>query len=205
MIPDLQKTLPLIAILRGLPPEAAREVGLHLYEAGFRLIEVPLNRPGALEAIVQLTRSLPEDAWIGAGTVLSAEAVAQVADAGGKMVISPDSNPAVIAAARARKLWSLPGVATPTEAFAALRSGAHGLKAFPAEAIPPAVLKAWRAVIPPDIPIFPVGGITPGNMAAYITAGASGFGLGGGLYTPGISIEALKARATAYVQAWQQA
>lgn len=193
---------PLVAILRGLPPADAAAIGLALYEAGFRLLEVPLNRPGALDAIAALVAALPCDAWIGAGTVLQPEQVGAVAGAGGRLVISPNCDPAVIAATRSRGLWSLPGVATPSEAFAALQAGAHALKAFPAEAIPPAVLKAWRAVLPMSVPVYPVGGIVPANMVAYRLAGASGFGLGGALYQPGDAAAAVSARAQAYVAAW---
>ena len=150
--------MPLIAILRGLVPGQSEIVGRALFDAGFRVLEVPLNRPGALDCIARLRGALPAEALIGAGTVLSAAAVADVAAAGGQMIISPDGNPDVIHATRERGLWSLPGVATPTEAFTALRHGAHAIKAFPAESIPPAAIKAWRAVLPVDVPLIPVGG-----------------------------------------------
>lgn len=193
---------PLVAILRGLAPELAPQTGRVLYDAGFRMLEVPLNRPGALDSIAALVDALPDDAWIGAGTVLTCDAVADVAAAGGRLVISPDCNPEVIRATRARDLWSLPGVATPSEAFAALRAGAHALKAFPAEALPPAVIKAWRAVVPQAVPLFPVGGITPERMGEYLAAGASGFGLGSPLYTPERPLDDLQQRTTRFVAAW---
>ncbi len=135
--------------------------------------------------------------------MLSVSEVAEVADAGGELIIAPNMNPDVIAAAKARGLIALPGVATPSEAFAALKAGADGLKAFPAEALPPAVIKAWRAVIPSRIPILPVGGITPEAMGIYVKAGASGFGLGSALYKAGISAPELAERAHAFSAAWQ--
>lgn len=195
-------TPPYVAILRGLTPTRAGEVGSILYDAGFRLLEVPLNRPGALEAIAILISTLPKDALVGAGTVLTPESVDEVAAAGGKLIISPDCNPAVIARAVQCGLWSVPGVATPSEAFAALRAGAHALKAFPAEGIPPEVLKAWRAVIPSEVPILPVGGVTVQRLPAYLAAGASGFGLGGQLFQPEVSNAELAERAQAFVAAW---
>lgn len=201
----LTVSMPLIAILRGLTPESAPAVGRVLFDAGFRLLEVPLNRPGALDSMAALRETLPDEAWIGAGTVLTPQAVADVAAAGGKLIISPDCNPDVIRATRDHGLWSFPGVATPSEAFTALRAGAHALKAFPAESMPPTVIRAWRAVVPAEVGLFPVGGITPERMADYLAAGATGFGLGGPLYAPDRSLDDLSARARAFAEAWQAA
>jgi len=194
-------SLPLIPILRGLPSADAEAVGQVLFAAGFTMLEVPLNRPGALECIATLRRTLPA-AIIGAGTVLSVEHVEAVALAGGQLIVSPDCNPDVIKASVALGLWSLPGVATPSEAFAALRAGAHGLKAFPSESISPAAIKAWRAVLPADVPLLPVGGITPDRMATFVDAGANGFGIGGALYAPGLSLEVIEVHAHEFAAAW---
>ena len=195
--------VPLVAILRGLTPERALSVGQALYLAGFRLLEVPLNRPGALAAMETLVRHLPGDALIGAGTVLDEDQVAAVAQAGGKLIISPDCNPAVIAKSRALGLFSIPGAATPTEAFTAWRAGAHAIKAFPAEAISPESIKAWRTVLPVELPILPVGGITPDRLKPYRLAGADGFGLGGALFQPDIPLDELAERAKVFVETWR--
>jgi 2-dehydro-3-deoxyphosphogalactonate aldolase len=175
--------LPLIAILRGLTPAEAPAIGEALVSSGFAIIEVPLNSPEPLQSIATLTRQFPQ-ALIGAGTVLNAQQVKDVHAAGGRLVVAPNFNPAVVAQALALGMVVLPGVATPTEAFAALDAGAHGLKLFPAEMITPATVKALRAVLPKSAALMPVGGITPDNMAAYLAAGASGFGLGSALYAP---------------------
>jgi 2-dehydro-3-deoxyphosphogalactonate aldolase len=197
--------LPLIAILRGLKPDEAVEVGEALVEAGFELIEVPMNSPEPLESIARLARALKGRAVIGAGTVLRPEGVTQVEAAGGTMIISPNANPAVISAAAARGLVSLPGVVTPTEAFAALEAGATALKLFPAEGASPAVLKAMRAVLPPATRVLPVGGVAPYNMGPWREAGAAGFGLGSALYKPGLSAAEVGTRARAFVEAWRAA
>ncbi|WP_022681769.1 2-dehydro-3-deoxy-6-phosphogalactonate aldolase [Sphingobium bisphenolivorans] len=194
---------PLVAILRGITPDEIEGVGDALAEAGFTLIEVPLNSPDPLHSIERLTKRLGSAALVGAGTVLTREDVGRVADAGGQLVVSPNSNPAVIATAVATGLISLPGCFTPTEAFAALEAGAHGLKFFPAEAMQPQVLKAQCAVLPSAIPKLVVGGITPDNMAPWVAAGAAGFGLGSALYKPGNSAEAVGAAARSFVSAWQ--
>ncbi|VFR16333.1 2-dehydro-3-deoxyphosphogalactonate aldolase [plant metagenome] len=196
---------PLIAILRGLAPSQAREIGQSLYETGFRLIEVPLNSPQALESIALLRGNLPADCVIGAGTVMTPQACAEVAEAGGQIIVMPHSDPAVIRAAKAAGLACCPGVATPTEAFAALAAGADVLKMFPAEQVGVHVLKAWRAVMPASIRLVPVGGITPGNLEAFVKAGASGFGLGSALYKPGQDGRQVGAQARAFIQAWSQA
>lgn len=203
---DLDGCPPLIAILRGLDPGQAAEVGTTLYRAGFRALEVPLNRPGALQALQRLAQALPRDAVVGAGTVLTPDDVDAVAAHGGTLVVSPDVNPDVIRASRSRGLWSLPGAATPSEAFAAIRAGAHAIKAFPAEALPPAVIKSWRSVLPAGLGIYPVGGITPQSVAGYRAAGAAdGFGLGSALFTPGLPLDELASRAAQFVEAWNAA
>ena len=195
----------LIAILRGLRPDEARDIGLALHGAGIRLIEVPLNSPDPLTSIRVLRDTLPDDTLVGAGTVLQPEACAQIAAAGGQLVVMPHSDPAVIRAAKALGLACAPGVATPTEAFAALAAGADVLKMFPAETLGPVGLKAWRAVLTPPVAIVPVGGVTPDSLASYLAAGASGFGLGSALYRAGDDAATVAQQATAFVQSWQQA
>lgn len=195
----------LIAILRGLRPDEARNIGLALHGAGVRLIEVPLNSPEPLRSIRMLRDTLPDDTLVGAGTVLQPEACAQIAAAGGQLVVMPHSDPAVIRAAKALDLACAPGVATPTEAFAALAAGADVLKMFPAETLGPTGLKAWRAVLTPPVAIVPVGGVTPDAINPYLAAGASGFGLGSALYRAGDDATTVAQQATAFVQAWQQA
>jgi len=194
--------LPLIAILRGLTPAEAPAIGEALVSSGFAIIEVPLNSPEPLQSIATLTRKFPQ-ALIGAGTVLNAQQVKDVHDAGGRLVVAPNFNPAVVAQALALGMVVLPGVATPTEAFAALDAGAHGLKLFPAEMITPATVKAMRAVLPKTAALMPVGGITPDNMAVYRDAGATGFGLGSALYSPGRSAQAVQQQAQAFVMAFK--
>lgn len=198
------EVLPLIAILRGITPEDAGAVGSALYEAGFRVIEVPLNSPRPEQSIAILRQLLPPEVSIGAGTVLDPAAVASIADAGGDLIVMPHSDAAVIRAAKVRGLSCVPGVATPSEAFVALAAGADALKAFPAEMITPPVVKAWRAVLPKDTRVLPVGGIGPQSMAAYIAAGANGFGLGSALYKPGASATDVAASAAAFVTAWRE-
>ncbi len=196
--------LPLIAILRGVTTREAPAILEVLLGEGFTLIEIPLNSPDPLASISAMRKMAPAEAFVGAGTALSAADVGAVAGAGGDLVVTPNADPEVIAAAKARGMICLPGVATPTEAFAALRAGADGLKAFPAEMIPPAAVKAWRAVVPGRIAILPVGGISPGSMAAYVAAGASGFGLGSALYKPGMTAGEVRARAAGFVAAWRE-
>ena len=175
---------PLVAILRGITPAEAVPVGQALVDAGFRLLEVPLNSPEPLESIAQLSRALPS-ALVGAGTVLTEAQVRAVHAAGGRLIVAPNFDRQVVQAARALGMACLPGVMTPTEAFAALDAGATGLKLFPAEMITPAAVKAMRAVLPTDVLLLPVGGITPANIGAYRAAGANGFGIGSALYRPG--------------------
>jgi 2-dehydro-3-deoxyphosphogalactonate aldolase len=191
---------PLVAILRGVTPGEAEAIGDAIFEAGMRIIEVPLNSPDPLTSIENIAAKFGDRALVGAGTVLKAEDVARVRDAGGRIIVSPDTNPEVISAAASAGLISSPGYFTLTEAFTAIRAGATALKLFPAEAASPAVLKAQLAVIPRDVPVLAVGGIKPDNMRQWLDAGASGFGLGGGLYQPGQSPDETLAKAKAYVE-----
>lgn len=200
-----QFTPPLVAILRGLAPADAQAAGTALFEAGFRLLEVPLNRPGALESIGILARMAPAGAIVGGGTMLSVADVEAVHAAGGRMLVSPNCNRDVIVRAAQLGMLCAPGVATPTEAFAALDAGADALKIFPAEMVGHAGLKAFKSVLPPGTPVWPVGGVTPESIAPWLAAGATGFGIGGNLYTPGLSPEELGQRARTYVNAWNAA
>ena len=179
------QTVPLVAILRGIKPAEALPVGQALVSSGWTLIEVPLNSPEPLVSIAALASAFPE-ALIGAGTVLSVDDVREVHAVGGQLIVSPNFNPAVVREAVRLGLVCLPGVMTASEAFAALESGATGLKIFPAEMITPAVIKALRAVLPSGTVVMPVGGITTGNMRPYLAAGANGFGIGSALYKPGM-------------------
>lgn len=181
--------LPLIAVLRGITPAEVDAVGDALFAAGFRVLEVPLNSPDAFDSIGRLARRFGERCLIGAGTVIDVADVARVRDAGGRIVVMPHADLAVVREAKRLGMVCCPGVATPTEAFAALAAGADALKMFPAEALPPAALKAWRAVLPKGTLVFAVGGIRADNMAPYWAAGASGFGTGSNLYKPGASAE----------------
>jgi 2-dehydro-3-deoxyphosphogalactonate aldolase len=195
-------TLPLVAILRGVKPDEVEPIARTLYDEGFRLIEVPLNSPEPFASIERLARALPQDAVIGAGTVLDPADVARVKDGGGRLIVMPHSDVAVIRVAKAAGMWCLPGVSTPTEAFAAIAAGADAIKIFPAEVITPVVLRAMRAVLPPELRVLPVGGIKPDTMDAFLSAGANGFGLGSALYTPGMAAAMVGARARAFVAAW---
>jgi 2-dehydro-3-deoxyphosphogalactonate aldolase len=190
---------PLVAILRGVKPSEIVAIGYALVEAGFRVIEVPLNSPDPFDSIRALRDALPDDIQVGAGTVLSVEHVYEVARAGGTLIVMPHSDPAVIRAAKAKGLASAPGVATPTEAFAALSNGADVLKMFPAEQLGVDVVKAWRAVVPKHVPLVPVGGITPTNMGPFLKAGATGFGLGSALFKAGNTAEEVGANARAFI------
>ena len=208
MNPSLAKTwqqavadLPLVAILRGLRNDEAEAVGDVLVAAGWRLLEVPLNSPQPLRSIELLARRFP-DAIVGAGTVRSAEEVRQVHAAGGRLVVSPHFDARVVQAAAALGMVTLPGVLTPSEAFAALEAGATGLKLFPAEMIPPPAVKALRAVLPPEALLMPVGGVGPNTMAGYRAAGANGFGIGSALYQPGMDTQKVAAAARAFADAW---
>jgi 2-dehydro-3-deoxyphosphogalactonate aldolase len=176
---------PLVAILRGVRPDEVEDIGAALAEAGIAIVEVPLNSPDPLDSIARLAQSFGDRLLIGAGTVMTPAQVAQVAEAGGRIIISPHADVAVVRAAKALGLLSCPGMFTPTEAFAALAAGADALKLFPAEAASPAVLRAIRAVLPPETLVLPVGGVAADNMAAWRAAGASGFGIGSSIYKPG--------------------
>lgn len=190
---------PLVAIIRGVEPGEVEAIGDALVAAGIRIIEVPLNSPQPLESIARLARRLSGRALVGAGTVLRAEQVGEVAEAGGGIIVSPNADRDVIRATVAAGLVSSPGYFTPSEAFMALDAGAHALKLFPAEAASPAVVKAQRAVLPPAVPLIVVGGVSPDKMAAYRAAGADGFGLGSGLYKPGMDASEVAARARDFV------
>ena len=192
---------PLIAILRGVKPDEVEAIGEALVEAGFTLIEVPLNSPEPLDSIGRLADRLKGRAVVGAGTVLATADVVAVADVGGTMIISPNTKVEVVAATAGAGLVSLPGFATPSEAFAALAAGASALKLFPAEAASPAVLKALGAVVPAGTRLLPVGGIAPDNMAPWLAAGAAGFGLGSALYKPGMAASEVGDRARAFIAA----
>ena len=195
----------IIAILRGIGPADATAICATLIEAGISRIEVPLNSPEPLRSISLMADAFGRDALIGAGTVLTAEDVANVAAVGGKMVVSPDANPAVIAATKAAGLASYPGVLTPTECFSALGAGADGLKIFPAFMMGPEGLKAIRAVLPRGTDTYAVGGVGPRNFADWIAAGAAGFGIGSSLYTPDLTADDVRARATDIVAAYDAA
>jgi 2-dehydro-3-deoxyphosphogalactonate aldolase len=192
---------PLVAIIRGVTPDEAEAVGEAIYEAGIRIIEVPLNSPKPLKSIEKLARRMGNRALVGAGTVLEAGQVAAVKAAGGQLIVSPNTNIEVIAAAAAAGMVSCPGFFTPSEAFVAIDSGAHALKLFPAEAASPAYMKAQRAVLPKDIPILIVGSVKPDMMGRGLDAGANGFGLGSGVFRPGNSAAEVLANARAYVNA----
>lgn len=193
--------LPLVAILRGIRPAEAVPVGEALVDAGFAIVEVPLNSPSPLDSITRLAAALGDRALVGAGTVLTPQAVDQVAAAGGRLIVMPHADIRVIRAAKAAGLLAVPGFATPTEAFAALDAGADALKLFPAEAAAPPVLKAMLAVLPAGVQVLPVGGIRPETMAAYWQAGAAGFGLGSALYKPGDAPVTVHQKALAFRQA----
>ncbi len=195
--------LPLVAILRGVTPDEVVPIAEALYAAGLRLIEVPMNSPQALDSIARVVRRLPEDAIVGAGTVLSPSTVDAVQQAGGQLIVMPHSDTRVIAHAKARGLLCVPGAATPTEAFACVEAGADAVKLFPAELLTPTVVKALRAVLPKTLRLLPVGSITPDGMTAYRQAGAAGFGLGGALYAPGMDAEEVGRRARAFASAWR--
>ncbi|ANC52553.1 2-dehydro-3-deoxy-6-phosphogalactonate aldolase [Brevundimonas sp. GW460-12-10-14-LB2] len=194
--------LPLIAILRGLKPDEAVEVGEAIVAAGFRCLEVPLNSPEPLDSIRRLRQALDGRALVGAGTVLNVAAAHEVADAGGQLIISPNTNVDVIRETKTLGLLSLTGFFTPSEAFAALDAGADALKLFPAEIAGPKGLKAVRAVLPAATRVYPVGGVDPDSMSAWRSAGASGFGIGSAVFKPGQSAEQVARQAAEFVVRW---
>ncbi len=193
---------PLVAILRGVRSDEVEDIGDALVDAGFTILEVPLNSPDPYDSVARLAARLKGYAVVGAGTVLNVDAVERVEAAGGTIIISPNADTRVIAAAATRGLVSMPGIATPTEAFAALEAGAAALKLFPAEAASPAVMKAMRAVLPKGVRMLPVGGIVPSKLEEWHQAGAAGYGLGSALYVPGMDAATVGERARAFVAAW---
>jgi len=195
--------LPLVAILRGLQPDRARDVGMALVDAGFRMIEVPLNSPDPFRSIEILAKSLPGSVLVGAGTVMEPDDVNGVRDVGGRLIVMPHGDLKVVRRAKELGLACTPGVATPTEAFVALRAGADAIKIFPAEAMPPIIVKAWRAVLPKHVIVLPVGGIRPDTMKDYVAAGANGFGLGSALFTPAMSAPEIGRNARDFAEAWK--
>jgi 2-dehydro-3-deoxyphosphogalactonate aldolase len=198
------RPMPLIAILRGLDPQRAAEIGQTLVACGFRALEVPLNRPGALACIEALVKALPPDVLIGGGTMCTLQDVDDVHAAGGRLMVSPHCDARLIAHAVRLGMLAVPGVITPTEAFTALQAGAHALKLFPADVLGPSGLKALASVLPSGTDLWPVGGITPSSMAGWVAAGATGFGIGSQLYAPGADAEAeaVRVKALEYLGAW---
>ena len=195
---DYLQPLPLIAVLRGITPEEISSIAGALSDEGFRILEVPLNSLRPFDSIQRLAREFGDRCLVGAGTVVEIGDVARVRDSGGKLIVMPHGDVEVVREAKRLGLACVPGVATPTEAFAALAAGADALKMFPAEALPAAALKAWRAVLPRDTLVFAVGGIRPDNMAPYWAAGADGFGTGSNLYAPAAAVANVRAAAAAY-------
>lgn len=201
-----KEPLPLVAILRGITPDEAASAANILVDSGFGWLEVPLNSPSPLTSIKKIREAVGDRAQVGAGTVLTVEQVDQVAEQGGQLIVSPNADPLVIRRTRERGMVSLPGVMTPTEAFAALHAGASALKLFPAEHLTPELMKAFRAVLPRNLVCLPVGGIRPDGiqMQQYLQAGANGFGTGSALYQAGMSLEELAKRARSWQQAWRE-
>jgi 2-dehydro-3-deoxyphosphogalactonate aldolase len=193
----------LVAILRGVTPDEVAAVAAALHDAGIRIVEVPLNSPDPFTSIKRLAGHYRGRLIVGAGTVLDPADVNLLKVHGGQVSVSPDCNPAVIVRAKELGLVPLPGVFTPTEAFAAIRAGARNLKLFPAEAASPVTVKAWRAVLPKDVKLFAVGGITPANMQPWIDAGVAGFGIGSNIYKPGMSADDVAKRTAAFVAGWK--
>ena len=199
------ETCGIIAILRGVSPSEVIPVTQTLYDAGVRIVEVPLNSPEPFTSIEMLAKAFGDKMVIGAGTVLSEQDVNLLKEHGGQISVSPDCNPVTIARAVVRGLDPLPGVFTPTEAFAAIRAGAKHLKLFPAEAASPLTIKAWKAVLPKHVQVHAVGGVTPENMKDWLAAGASGFGIGSALYKQGMPLSKISESAHRLVAAWNSA
>ena len=195
----------IIAILRGVSPDEVVAVGQVLYDQGISIVEVPLNSPEPFISIEKLAKAFVGKMVVGAGTVLSTQDVNLLKEHGGQISVSPDCNSETIARAVALELEPVPGVFTPTEAFAAIRAGAKHLKLFPAEVAAPQTIKAWKAVLPKHIKIHAVGGITPANMKDWLAAGASGFGIGSSLYKPGMELAQISESAQNLVLAWKKA
>jgi 2-dehydro-3-deoxyphosphogalactonate aldolase len=195
----------IIAILRGVTPQEAVSVGQVLFDAGIRIVEVPLNSPDPFTSIAALAKAFGPRMVVGAGTVLSVQDVNMLKDHGGQISVSPDANPEVIARARAVGMEPLPGVFTPTEAFSAIRAGASHLKLFPAEATSPATVKAWKAVLPKHVQVHAVGGVTASNMGEWLACGVTGFGIGSSLYKSGKSLKDVSAAAVELVSAYKRA
>jgi len=203
MLRDAMARLPLVAILRGVTPVAVISIAAALIEAGFAMIEVPLNSPGPIESIANLQAAYGDRALIGAGTVTAPARVAEIAATGAKLLVMPHADIAVIRAAKDAGMICVPGIMTPTEGFAALAAGADALKLFPAELAGPSTLRAMLSVFPAGTAVFPVGGITPDKMGAFVTAGAAGFGLGSALYRPGDTAATVAGNAGAFTAAWR--
>jgi 2-dehydro-3-deoxyphosphogalactonate aldolase len=197
------KILPLIAILRGIRPEESIDIGCELFEIGFRIIEIPLNSPDAFKSIEKLVLKLKDKALIGAGTITNIKQLQLLSDVGGKLAVMPHTDLKLIRKAKTLNFVCFPGVASPSEALAALNSGADGLKVFPAELITPKVLKSWKAILPEKTMLFPVGGIIPESMESYILAGATGFGLGSALYRPGQSVLDVGLMGKIFIKNWK--
>ncbi|PCI87431.1 MAG: 2-dehydro-3-deoxy-6-phosphogalactonate aldolase [Hyphomicrobiales bacterium] len=197
--------IPLIAILRGVKPQEVLEIAQIIYQAGIKVIEIPLNSPEPYNSIEILQQAMGDEAVIGAGTVTNIEQVKKIHAVGGRLIVSPNTNIAVIKRSKQLGLYSAPGFYTPSEAFAAIEAGADALKMFPADTLGTKGLKAIAVVLPPEMPIFPVGGVNADNMADFIAVGASGFGLGSGLYKAGMTAEQVGVNAAAYVKAIQNA
>lgn len=200
---DYLEPLPLVAVLRGITPDEIPDVAAALYAEGFRILEVPLNSPQPFDSIRLLANEYGERCLVGAGTVIEVADVARVRDAGGALIVMPHADVAIVREAKRLGMVCLPGVATPTEAFAALAAGADGLKLFPAEAMVPSVLRAWRAVLPAGTRVFAVGGIRADNMGPWWAEGAIGFGTGSNLYKPGAATPQVRTAAAAYAEAFR--